>query len=361
MNLMNKTILGGFQIFLRLCPALVLIAICFSISSNAHAQYQKHTFTRPKMGSPLSITLYAQDTAGLYHTIETAYAQVDKLNSIFSDYSETSEISLLSKKAQKDMPVAVSKELMHVLKLADKAARLSNGAFDITVGNIVKLWRKARKDKIFPSEMDIKDALQKTGFQYINYLSDTTITFNRVGVQLDFGGIVKGYAAQMVVDILTQNNFNMCLVDAGGDLAIGEKPLRAFDIKNTEGGAGWQIGISVPQSETALIPKMLTLAHCAVATSGDMYNFVDINGKRYSHIVNPKTGIGLTHQRNVTVIANDGATADWLATACSVLPIRRAKRLIKKIPNADLLILEMQNGIIKSYQTQGFTRYFEKH
>jgi FAD:protein FMN transferase len=340
--------------------SLVLIGIYLTIATNTIAQYQKHTFTRPKMGSPFSITLYAQDTVGLYQTIETAYAQVDRLNAIFSDYSETSEISILSKNAKKDMPIVVSKELMHVLKLADKAARLSNGAFDITVGHIVKLWRKARKDKAFPNDVDIKIALNKTGFKHIHYLSDTTIAFDRVGVRLDFGGIVKGYAAQKVVDILTKNNFPMCLVDAGGDLAIGEKPLRTFDGKNTE-GVGWQIGISVPQSETALMPKMLTLAKCAIATSGDMYNFVEINGKRYSHIVDPNTGIGLTHQRNVTVIANDGATADWLATACSVLPIRRAKRLIRKIPNAELLILEMHNGTIKGYQTKGFAHYFEEH
>ena len=350
---------------------LTLIGICLLVVTNTHAQYQKYTFTRPKMGSPFVITLYAQDTTGLYQTIETAYAEVDKLNSIFSDYSETSEISVLTKNAKKDMPIAVSKELMHVLKLSDTAARLSNGAFDITVGNIVKLWRKARKDKVFPSDMDIKKALNKTGFRHITYLSDTTIAFDRVGVRLDFGGIVKGYAAQMVVDKLSKDNFKMCLVDAGGDLAIGEKPLRTFDSRNTKNmvhpdaigteGVGWQIGISVPQSDNALMPRMLTLSNCAVATSGDMYNFVAINGKRYSHIVNPKTGIGLTHQRNVTVIANDGATADWLATACSVLPIKKAKRLIKKIRNADLLILEMQKGMIKSYQTKGFSQYFEEH
>jgi FAD:protein FMN transferase len=355
--LMKDIILGRFKIFIKLY--LALIGIYLTISTNTLAQYQKHTFTRPKMGSPFVITLYAQDTIGLYQTIEAAYTEVDKLNTIFSDYSETSDISLLTKKAKKDMPIGVSKELMHVLKLSDEAARLSRGAFDITVGNIVKLWRKARKDKAFPNELDMKLALEKTGFKQITYLSDTTIAFDREGVRLDFGGIVKGYAAQKVVDILSKNNFPMCLVDAGGDLAIGEKPLRTFGGKNTEGG--WQVAISVPQSETALIPQMLSLQKCAVATSGDMYNFVDINGKRYSHIVNPKTGIGLTHQRNVTVVAKDGATADWLATACSVLPIRRAKRLIKKIPDAELLILEMHNGTIKSYQSKGFARYFEEH
>ena len=140
----------------------------------------------------------------------------------------------------------------------------------------------------------------------------------------------------------------MCLVDAGGDLAVGNKP------DNDD----WQIAISVPQSDVALMPQMLNLKNQAVATSGDMYNNVSFEGKRYSHIVNPKTGMGLTHQRNVTIIAPSGDLADWLATACSVLPIKKAMQLVRKYPNAELLILEMRKGKIKSWQTSGFTKYF---
>jgi thiamine biosynthesis lipoprotein len=165
-------------------------------------------------------------------------------------------------------------------------------------------------------------------------------------VLLDFGGIVKGFAAQEVVNILTKNGLPNCLVDAGGDLAVGKK------------SDGWKIAISMPASDKKMMPRYLSLQNQAVATSGDMYQFLEHEGKRYSHIVNPKTGLGLTHQRNITVIAPDGAQADWLATACSVLPIRKALRLIKKYPNTALLILENKKGQIKSVQSPNFEKYF---
>ena len=106
-----------------------------------------------------------------------------------------------------------------------------------------------------------------------------------------------------------------------------------------------------------MIPAFLYLQNQAVATSGDLYQSVEINRKTYSHIVNPKTGLGLTHRRNITVIAPDGAQADWLATACSVLSIKKAIKLVKKYPNVELLILENRKGKIKYWQSSGMSKY----
>jgi FAD:protein FMN transferase len=331
-----------------MCLHIRSLLYCLFLTFTGYTQPIKYTYSRPKMGSPFNITVYALDTVGLQNVIEKAYQKVDILNQIFSDYSPNSEISILTKNARKNQPIKVSNELMMILKKADTAFHISNGAYDITVGHIVQLWRKARKNKTFPNITALKSALSKTGFSHIHILSDSTIAFDTEGVLLDFGGIIKGYAAQEVVNILKKYNFPHCIADAGGDLAMGEKPM------DTQ---GWIIGINAPQSEMELTQKRLLLNNKAVATSGDMYNFVEIDGKRYSHIVNPKTGIGLTHQRNVTVIANDGATADWLATACSVLPIKKAMRIIKKIPNAELLILEKQKKTIKIYESKGFSQY----
>jgi thiamine biosynthesis lipoprotein len=115
------------------------------------------------------------------------------------------------------------------------------------------------------------------------------------------------------------------------------------------------VGVNIPSSEE-LLPRYLFLQNTAVATSGDMYQYVEIDGKHYSHIVNPKTGLGLTHQRNVTVIAPDGATADWLATACSVLSIKKAIKLCDSFPNTGLLIAEKKGKVILKWQNS----YFEK-
>lgn len=309
------------------------------------SQTSKFTFQRPKMGSPFVITVFANDSLTILPIIDAAYRRVDTLNQIFSDYLASSEINTVCRKVHVWQPV--SNDLYHLLKISEEAFIVSSGAFDVTVGPIVKVWRIARKTKTMPNKAVLQEALQKTGFKNIEIDKNKPfLRLNTEGVLLDFGGIVKGLAAQEVVDILTKNGYPDCLVDAGGDLVVGKKM------------GGWKIAVSVPASDKKLMPRFLSLQNQAVATSGDMYQFFEHEGKRYSHIVNPKTGLGLTHQRNITVVAPDGAQADWLATACSVLSIRKAMRLIKKYPNTALLILENKKGQIKSVQSPNFEQYF---
>ena len=328
------------KIFLRSFACILLVP--FSLFS----QPQKFTFQRPKMGSPFVITVFADDSVAILPVIDKAFRRVDTLNQIFSDYLATSEINTVCQKINIWQPV--SSDLYQLMHISENAYKMSGGAFDITVGKIVKIWRTARKTKTMPTKPILQSALRKTGFKNIEIDKKTPkIRFYTEGVLLDFGGIVKGFAAQEVVDILTKNGLPNCLVDAGGDLTMGTK------------AGGWQIAINLPNSEQKMLPRYLSLQNQSVATSGDMYQFFEHEGKRYSHIVNPKTGLGLTHQRNITVIAPDGAQADWLATACSVLPIRKAMRLIKKLPNTALLILENKKGQIKHWQSPNFKRYFK--
>lgn len=322
------------------------------------AQLTKITFQQPKMGSPFVITLYTNDSLKAKAAVERAFERVDELNSIFSDYSENSEISRLMQKPIHQWHT-VSPDLMMVLKIAQNAAHLSAFSFDVTVGNIVKLWRKARKERKLPDKKAIQKGLEVTGFH--NITLDTILSkikFNKKGIQLDFGGIVKGYAAQQALHVLQKEGFQYVMVDAGGDLVVSEKPHEINKNIIDKRGDTWLIAISLPKMPDDVLSQYLSLKNKAVATSGDLYNFVELKGKRYSHIVNPKTGIGLTHQRYVTVIADDGATADWLATACSVLSIKKALRLVKKITNSEILILENKKGKIKQWQSRGFSKYF---
>jgi FAD:protein FMN transferase len=325
----------------------LLFLICFTDTFA-----QKYTFQRPKMGSPFVITAYADDSVKLLSIVEKAYKRVDTLNQIFSDYLNNSEINTLCKTAKPLDWQPISADLFHLLKLSKAAYEASNGAYDVTIAPVIKLWRKARKEKVLPNPSVLKTALSKVGFKHIELDKSPKMRFYTEGVSLDFGGIVKGFAAQEVVNILTANGFPICFADAGGDLALGESP-----ISKDSTSKGWRIGVSVPNSENQLISSFLYLQNQAVATSGDLYQSVDINGKTYSHIVNPKTGLGLTHRRNVTVIAPDGAQADWLATACSVLSIKKALKLVKKYPNVELLILESRKGKIKHWQSSGISKY----
>ena len=121
---------------------------------------------------------------------------------------------------------------------------------------------------------------------------------------------------------------------------------------------GWTIGVNVPETKEELLDKTLLLQHKAVSTSGDAFQYTDHDGKRYSHIIDPRTGYGVTSQRNVTVIANDGTTADWLATACSILPIRTAKKLAEHM-NAEVLIAQVKKGQLVFKATSGFGKYWK--
>lgn len=326
---------------------IFLLLFPFTLS----AQLKRFQFTENKMGSPFNIIFYHPDSAEAVVLAKECYAIVDSLNNIFSDYSPTSEIGKLTR-LRAGQSQSVSDELFTMLLYSkEKAWKSSFKTFDITIGALTHLWRKARSESRFASQTEVKEAKQLTGFK--NIVLDEklkTISFKKPGMILDFGGIVKGYAAQKVINYLRSKNTSIALADAGGDIAVSGAP---------PGKKGWNIAINIPESEFELWSRKLELKNCAVATSGDIYRFIIHDGKRYSHIIDPRTGYGITTQRNVTVIFKDGGAADWLATACSILPIRRALRLAKSV-RADLFIATIRNEKIITYKSKNFDRYFEQ-
>jgi thiamine biosynthesis lipoprotein len=173
------------------------------------------------------------------------------------------------------------------------------------------------------------------------------VQLTKHGIQLDLGGIGQGYIGQKVFDHLVKNNITIALVDVSGDIITGDSP---------PGKEGWSIAVNVPESADELLDKKIVIHNKSVSTSGDVYQFINHDGKKYSHIVNPKTGVGITNQRNVTVIAADGTTADWFTKACSILSIRDVRKLAKKI-NAEFLIGTIKQGKFHFYQGKNFKRY----
>lgn len=342
--------------------ASLLLLSCLFAMQLLHAQtaetgsttaLQPYHFTQPKMGSPFVLTIYANDSLQAASAAAAAFKQVDSLNTLFSDYLDSSELNRLSATAGQHRYVPVSPLLYDILQQSLTAARLSSGSFDITIGAVVKLWRKARKAKQLPDSLAMKQALQTTGYRYLHLDSvHHSVLLDKAGMQLDLGGIAKGYAAQYAVSFLKQQGFPFTMADAGGDLAMGNTP---------PGKKGWLIGINLPEQTDALLPNLLQVHNKAIATSGDVYQYILYKGKKYSHIINPKTGMGVTFQRNVTAVANDGATADWLATACSILPIPQAMQLIARIPGAALLITEERNGKLVQFPSPHFELLYERH
>ena len=314
------------------------------------AQLKRFQFTENKMGSTFGIIFYCDDSTKASALSKECFALVDSMNNIFSDYTATSEVGKLASMAVvKDQKV--SDELFEVIRLSKHAWQSSGKSFDITIGALTQLWRKAKKENRFPKEAEIKNAKRATGFKKVTYdISVKTISFKTPGLRLDFGGIVPGYVAQKVLDHLKTRNINIALVDASGDIVMSDPP---------PGKEGWLVGINLPESENEVWDKKLELKGFAVSTSGDVYRYTLHNGKKYSHIIDPKTGYGVTSQRNVTVITKDGAEADWLATACSILPVKKALRLAKE-RHAALFIATLDGDKIIIYKSKNFDRFFEK-
>ncbi|MEO6232926.1 MAG: FAD:protein FMN transferase [Ferruginibacter sp.] len=303
------------------------------------------------MGSPFNIILYTTDSATAKNTAGNCFALVDSLVYIFSDYIDSSELNRLCATAGKSTTgMRVSEPLLDILSQSKHAFEKSNGTFDITLGPVTRLWRKARKEHVFPTEAAVKEKLALTGFNKIMIDSaQQTVRLTQAGMQLDLGGIAQGYIAQKVIDLLKENDIANALVDVSGDIVAIGKPPDAM---------GWTIGVNVPESGDELQKQLLLISNKAVTTSGDVYQFFEHNGKRYSHIINPKTGFGTTSQRNVTVIADDGTLADWLTKACSLLPVKKAIKLVNYY-GAELLIAEIKNFKLKTYQSKNFKLYFK--
>jgi thiamine biosynthesis lipoprotein len=263
---------------------------------------------------------------------KAAFDEARRLNLIFSDYDTESELSKLSNSSYSSQKIKLSEELFEVLEFSKSLAVETEGAFDPTLGQLSRLWRISRFRKSLPSVISIKKAMDRVGSQFLilsNQQKEATIL--KPGIILDLGGIAKGYTADRMMLILKNMGLERCLIDAGGDLTLGKRPRQR---------KGWKIqigGIKHPD-----LP-MMTLENCSVATSGDSSQFVEINDRKYSHIVNPRTGYGLENLTQVTVIAPNGISADSLATTLSVLGPEKSK---------ELRILKEKEGIRAFFVTQ---------
>jgi FAD:protein FMN transferase len=255
------------------------------------------------MGIAFKLTLYASRESQAEEAASAAYARVGALEQVLSDYRPTSEASDVVRRAAYG-PVPVSEDLYRVLSHALKVAEASDGAFDPTVGPLVALWREARRSSKLPEPLALAAAKAKVDWRCIELdPRRRTVFLKKVGVKFDFGGIGKGDACDQALAVLRRKGVRRAMVEAGGDLKVGDPP---------PGAAGWRVAV-------AGHPETLLLANRAVSTSGDAEQFVEIGGVRYSHIVDPRTGLGLTNRIQATAIAKEGLTTDPLATALCVL------------------------------------------
>ncbi|WP_250632219.1 FAD:protein FMN transferase [Rhodoflexus caldus] len=275
---------------------------------------QALVFEHGQMGTLFRIQIIADDSARAAAAAKAAFNLLDSLNLIMSDYRSDSELNRLSATAGSGQRVVVSPALWEVLQLSQAISRLTDGAFDVSIGALTQLWRRAVRQKELPDPQRLKAALSATGYRYIRlYPKERKVKLTRKGMKLDLGGIAKGYANAQMQQVLRQYGFRKTLIEGGGDLLAGDAP---------DGTNGWRVLVG---SDT------VSLQRAALATSGDDFRFVEIGGHRYSHVINPRTGMGVTHRTRVSVMCADAALADALSSAFSVMGEAKSSRYAPRL------------------------------
>jgi thiamine biosynthesis lipoprotein len=293
----------------------------YNIKAESLQPPERLEYKKIQMAVPVRLVFYADTSTEEGKKRADAAAQrvfdnIERLKMVFSDYESDSELRKACVAAQDGSEVPISDDLWTVLVAAKKYHRLSNGAFDPTVANAVRLWRRAVREEKSPKRDKLEEARALTDFNLVVLNEKThTMRFLKKGVRLDLGGIAKGYIIDKSLELLKELGYPAALVDIGGDVAVGDAPPCSDD---STAPAGWKIGILDQTGEKVKEFKYLT--NCVIATSGANARFVVIDSIRYSHIIDPKTGIGLTNSVVTTVIAPTAMDADAWASARSVNP-----------------------------------------
>jgi thiamine biosynthesis lipoprotein len=288
------------------------------------------------MGTAFRIVLYAASTDQARRAAEAAFDRIALLDTLLSDYRLDSELMALCRRAG-GAPLVIGADLFRVLSAAQEWARRSEGAFDATVGPVVRLWRRARRIGEAPDGAALERARALVGYEKLTLdAAAHTARLAEAGMLLDLGGIAKGFAADEAQIVLRRHHINSALVAAGGDVVVSAPP---------PGRGGWSIAVALPAPLLPADMPALELRDAAVSTSGDAEQFVTIDGVRYSHIVDPRTGWPLTGRSGVSIVARDGATADALATAVSVLGPERGLALVEATEAAAWMARETDRGV----------------
>ncbi len=272
--------------------------------------------------------------------------RLDRVNTQMSTYIETSDLSLFNQSSTKDW-VEIPAELHTVIEEALRISKLSNNAFDVTIGPVVNLWGfgPEKQSTIIPDESAIHEALDKVGSQNIHIDAEGhAIRKDNPDLYIDLSAIAKGYAVDVIADFLDVLGINNYMVEIGGELKTrGINP----DMKI------WQIGIEKPQEDQRTVQTVVTLNNTGMATSGDYRNYFEKNGLRYSHTIDPSTGKPITHKlASVTVLHPSTMTADAMATALLVLGPEHGFELALKENIAALFLIRKKDKFIEKITPQ---------
>jgi len=300
---------------------------------------QKYSQSLKLMGNNFTITVVEENEAVANKQIDIAINEIRRIEQLLTTYKNDSQTNLINENAG-IKPVVVDAEVFDLIERSIAISNITQGAFDISYGSIDKsLWNFDKTMKQLPSAEEAQKAVHLINYKNILLEKATNSVFlKEKGMRIGFGGIGKGYAAEMAKKILIQNNVKSGIINASGDMTTwGLQP----------NGKPWTIGIANPD-QPAHAFSYLEISNKAIATSGNYEKFITIAGKKYSHTIDPKTGLPITGIKSVTVISNNAEFADAMATPIAVMGIKAGLYLINQIPDLHCIIIDDNNTIYTS-------------
>lgn len=290
------------------------------------------------MGSVFEISLVGTDSASLEYQIQLVIDEIERIENLISEWRPNTQISEVNRNAG-IRPVKVDREVFELTRRAISYSILSDGAFDISVAALDKIWRFDGNMDALPSDAAVQNSVTKVGFEKIELDSiASTIFLKQSGMKIGFGSIGKAYAADRGRHILQEMGVKGGLINASGDIALWGKPPEK---------KSWSIGISDPEKPYKITRK-LRMKEGAVATSGNYQKYVMFNGVRYSHIMDPRTGYPATELASVTVIGPMAEFANALSTSVMVLGVKKGLKLMERYPQYRFVMITAKGRTLRS-------------
>ncbi|MFA9372210.1 MAG: FAD:protein FMN transferase [Labilibaculum antarcticum] len=306
---------------------------------SASAQNNKsYTEVLLLMGSRFEITAVGSDENQARLSISTGIEEIQRIERLISSWDLNSQTSKIIAKAGIE-PVVVDQELFNLIRRSIKISNLTHGAFDISYASMDKIWRFDGSMKSMPDSASVASSVSKINFKNIVLDEEKhSIFLKESGMKIGFGAIGKGYAANKALELMAKMNLDGALVNASGDLISWGKD---------EGGKDWKIGISNPKNKDQIY-SWLSIRETAVVTSGNYEKFVEFNGVKYSHIIDPRTGYPVKRLSSVTVICPNAELADGLATSVFILGKDKGLELINHLNGIECILVTDDQELITS-------------
>lgn len=325
---------SGVWVTLLIFAGLFLLGFLIAKTESLNVETLKQT--KILMGTVVDIQVQDSDKEKASEAIAKAFDEIKRIDDLFSSYNNESPVWKINH-SKYDL-TKIPNELFGLIKFSDSLWKISNGAFDVSLGNLIELWNLKSEHPALPSREKLNENLAASGWKNVRLKNDNSI-FLANKTKLDFSAAAKGYAVDRAIDIIRRSGVSAALVNAGGE-------VKGY-------GKDWIVGIQHPRNKNEIISR-IKINEMSVATSGDYEQYFEYEGKRYHHILNPKTGMPAEGCQSVTIICEENKIADALATAVFVMGTEEGLKLVEKLENVEAMVVA-SDGKIKS--SKGFKKF----